>query len=154
MRRVAAAVLLAHAASGRADDAAANPAAEAAAETAAQAPAAPAFEPMAGGLLEVMLNLGLVIVAIIAFAWIVRRVQGATGNVSSAMRVAGALSVGPKERVLLIDVGERQLVVGVTPGSMRTLHVLDEPLTPAAPGEATASGFADRLARVIKGQRP
>ncbi len=141
VRSLAAAVVLAIAAPTRAAD------------TASEAPAAPSFEPMADGLLGVMLNLGLVIAAIVAFAWIIRRVQGATGNVSGAMRVAGALSVGPKERVLLIDVGERQLVVGVTPGSMRTLHVLDEPLKQAAPGQDASSGFAERLARVLKGQR-
>ena len=141
VRSLAAAVVLAIAAPTRAAD------------TASEAPAAPSFEPMADGLLGVMLNLGLVIAAIVAFAWIIRRVQGATGNVSGSMRVAGALSVGPKERVLLIDVGERQLVVGVTPGSMRTLHVLDEPLEQAAPGQNASSGFAERLTRVLKGQR-
>ena len=100
-----------------------------------------------------MLNLGLVIAAIVAFAWIIRRIQGATGQASGAMRVAGALSVGPKERVLLIDVGERQLVVGVTPGSMRTLHVLDEPLKATAPGQTQPGGFAERLAKVLGRQR-
>lgn len=122
-------------------------------ETATLQEAAPVLQPVGSGLVEVMLNLGLVIVAIVAFAWIVRRIQGATGHASGALRVAGALSVGPKERVLLIDVGERQLVVGVTPGSMRTLHVLDEPLTIATPGQDACGGFADRLARILKGQR-
>ncbi len=110
-----------------------------------------ALPPVADGLLEVVVNLALVIAAIVAFAWIVRRLQNGSAPAGNVMRVAGALPVGPKERVLLLDVGDRQLVVGVTPGGMRTLHVLDEPLV--SPASVSAPVFADRLARFLKGGR-
>ena len=111
----------------------------------------PELAPLAGGLVEVMINLGLVIGAIVLFGWLLRRMQGAHGHGGGALRVAGSLSVGPKERVLLIDVGER-LLVGVAPGGLRTLHVLDEPLTPEDPRPSRRK-LRPAAARMLKGGR-
>jgi flagellar protein FliO/FliZ len=54
--------------------------------------------------------------------------------------------------VVLIQVGETQLLIGVAPGSVQRLHQLDEPLRPpeAATGRGAEPGFAERLALVLR----
>ena len=57
--------------------------------------------------------------------------------------------MGPRERVVLLQVGNAQLLLGVTPGRIQSLHVLDEPVSEYEIN-ADASGFAGRLAAAIK----
>jgi flagellar protein FliO/FliZ len=46
-------------------------------------------------------------------------------------------------------VGDKQILLGVAPGRVATLHVLERPVdTAAVPG--VAGGFAEKLAQLIK----
>jgi len=49
------------------------------------------------------------------------------------MKVVASLSVGAKERVVVVEVNGQQLLLGVTAGGINTLHTLPEPLPPPAP---------------------
>jgi flagellar protein FliO/FliZ len=80
------------------------------------------------GLLRVVIALLLVLGAVIAAGRLARRVRGMGGSGSSALQLLGQLSLGARERAVLIRVGERQLLIGVAPGNVRTLHVFDERL--------------------------
>jgi flagellar protein FliO/FliZ len=80
------------------------------------------------GLLRVVIALLLVLGAVIAAGRLARRVRGMGGGGSSALQLLGQLSLGARERAVLIRVGERQLLIGVAPGNVRTLHVFDERL--------------------------
>ena len=98
----------------------------------------------------VTLGLGLivVIVLIVLSGWLVRRVQGLGGVNSQALKVVAVLSVGQRERVALIDVGEKQILIGVTPQSVRTLHVFDEPVVNSS--QSSGGGdFAQKLQQVM-----
>jgi len=53
--------------------------------------------------------------------WGVLRKFGGAGR----MRVAGGLSLGMWEKIVLLQVGKKQLILGVTPGRIQTLHVLE-----------------------------
>lgn len=81
-----------------------------------------------GQLLQVTLGLFAVLAMILATAWIVRRTGAVRGIAGGQLRVLGALSMGQRERVVLIQVGETQLLVGIAPGQVRTLHVLEKPI--------------------------
>ena len=78
------------------------------------------------GLLRVAVALLLVLGAVIAAGRFARRVRGFGGVTGSAIEVVGQLPLGARERAVLIRVGERQLLIGVAPGSVRTLHVFDD----------------------------
>ena len=95
------------------------------------------------GLLRVVIALLLVLGAVIAAGRLARRVRGMSGGGSSVLQVLGQLSLGARERAVLIRVGERQLLIGVAPGNVRTLHVFDELLpvtqTNSPPGAAIDS---------------
>lgn len=98
-----------------------------------------------------MLSLGVGLLAVIAIifgcAWIVRRMSGMTGGNTRAMKVVSVLPMGTRERIALIDVGGTQILVGVTPSAIRTLHVFDEPVV--TPGEPVSGEFARKLQGMI-----
>ena len=52
--------------------------------------------------------------------------------------------MGARERVVLIQVGKQQMLLGVAPGRVQTLHVLDEPLT-GERSEDSDGSFAQNL---------
>lgn len=125
---------------------AAATAAAAAGGTPFASPAHEALPSTAGGLVRVLLALMLVLAAIFTAAWVSRRMRGAGGVRSSNLDVLAQLPLGPRERAVLIRVGERQLLIGVTSGCIRTLHVL-EPATGAADAGAAVAAAADVLQR-------
>ena len=53
------------------------------------------------------------------------RLQSSTGGM---LKIIGGISMGSRERVVLLQVGSEQLLVGVSPGRINTLHVLETPL--------------------------
>lgn len=103
----------------------------------------------AASLLQVLLALVLVLGLIVGMAWLMRRMGGLTQVGGGVVRVLGGVPVGQRERVVLIQVGSKQLLLGVAPGRVQTLHVLDEPISvnvAAASGES----FAERLTTALK----
>jgi len=117
-------------------------------------PAAAPVEPVAmTSLLQVSLALIFVLLLIFGLAWLLRRMGGVAQSGSGLVRVLGSVAVGQRERVVLVQIGQQQLVLGVAPGSVQTLHVLTEPLAEQA-GEDGDDGFAQRLhALLSKGAR-
>lgn len=90
----------------------------------------PAIEPVFSGtsIVQVVLSLAFVIVLIYAAAWYIRRMQLTTAGAGQSMRVISALSVGSRERVVLVQVGEEQLLLGVAPGRVNLLRQFDSPI--------------------------
>jgi len=96
------------------------------------------------GLVNVMLSLLVVLAVVFALAWMLRRMQGFTGARNAHMKVIAQLPLSTRERLMLVDVDGRQLLLGVSPGGIRTLHVLDEPVADAS-GPDDGASFRDRL---------
>lgn len=98
-----------------------------------------------------MLTLGVGLLAVIAIiygcAWIVRRMNGLTGMNNQAIKVVSVMALGARERIALIEVGGKQVLIGVTPSTIRTLHVFDEPVVSA--DNTSTSDFARRLQGMI-----
>lgn len=103
-------------------------------------------------LTQLTLGLMLVLLAIAALAWVMRRAAGLGRGANGALRVIAAVAVGQRERVVLVQVGKTQLVLGVAPGNVRTLHTLDTPLEPAQAVSHAGDGFSARLSAAIKGR--
>lgn len=90
-----------------------------------------------GSLIQVTAGLLVVVLTIFALAWFLRRYGRFSSSANGALKVVGGLSVGPRERVVLLQIKDRQLLVGVAPGRVQMLHELEEPVAPA---EATLQG--------------
>lgn len=75
----------------------------------------------------VVWGIGLLIVLSVFFlcVWGVRKLSGLTVSGAEKMRMVGGLSLGLREKVILLQVGKKQLILGVTPGRIETLHVLE-----------------------------
>ena len=98
-----------------------------------------------------MLTLGVGLFSVIAIifgcAWLVRRMSGMTGGNTKAIKVVSVMPMGTRERVALLDVGGTQILVGVTPSAIRTLHVFEEPVV--TPGDPVSGDFARKLQGMI-----
>lgn len=79
-------------------------------------------------LMRLLVGLGAVVAVIIVLAWIMRRMNIGRFGTQGVLHILGGAAVGQRERVVLVQVGEQQLLLGVAPGSVRMLHRLDTPL--------------------------
>ncbi|MDY6841604.1 MAG: flagellar biosynthetic protein FliO [Pseudomonadota bacterium] len=113
--------------------------------------AAPDSPVRAPDTLGTILSLGLGLLAVVAViygcAWIIRRMNGMTGMNNNAIKVVSVMAIGTRERIALIEVGGQQILLGITPSAIRTLHVFDEPVVEA--GVAGSGDFARRLQGMI-----
>ncbi len=117
----------------------AESAAKAAATASSAVPAQGAY------LAQVLIGLLVVLGLIVAMGWLLRRVgQGGLGGAHQSMKILASLSLGTREKVALIQVGDQQLLLGITPNSINTLHTFAEPVI--SPRETPAPGdFAAKL---------
>jgi len=86
-----------------------------------------------GGLGEVAFALIVVLAAIFLVAWVARRMRFAGNRVGGAIDILANIPLGQKERAVLLKVGATQILLGVAPGRVNTLHVLAEPLELSKP---------------------
>lgn len=102
------------------------------------------------GVLGFGASLMLVIASIVIVGWLYARMQGVRGGSSNVIKILASQSLGSKERIVLIEVGNKQIVVGMTAANLQTLHVFDEPVVSTAE-RPPQSAFAERLVAAIKG---
>lgn len=120
---------------------------------AAAAPAAQVAAPMSdsgmgGQLVQLLLGLLLVIGLIFLLAWLMRRVQQIVPRGGQVIKVLATQALGPRDRLVLVQVGTEQVLLGLTPGAITPLHVLKEPVH--LPDAEPASGeFAQRLMELL-----
>src|SRR5690606_14434356 len=88
------------------------------------APDAAASSTTAGGTFEVLLALVLIVGVIAGLAWFARRARGGFFRGRNArIQVLAAQPLGVKESAVLLRVGETDILVGVSQGSVRPIHV-------------------------------
>ena len=103
------------------------------------------------GTLRVTLAMVLVLGALLGAAWLARRVRGAGAAGSAGLAVLAQVSLGARERAVLLRVGAMQVLVGVAPGNVRTLHVIDGVVEPgvADPPEVARPTFKSVLLKSL-----
>lgn len=84
-------------------------------------PTAPAGSP----LMQVSGALIGIIALILAAAWVIKRMGFAPkGNSVRGLKVSASASLGPRERVVIVEVENARLVLGVTASQINLLHTL------------------------------
>ncbi len=96
-----------------------------------------------GSMLQVMLGLGLVLALMAGLAWLLRRLTGMQRGVSGVIKVIGGSAVGQRERVVLVEVADTWLVIGVAPGHVSALHSM--PKSEAASSAQGQTGNDDHF---------
>lgn len=98
----------------------------------------------ASGLAGMALALVLVVALIVALGWLLRRVQAMSGGGARPdLRVVATLALGVKERVVVVAVGDRHVLLGLSGQGMVALGELEHPLSEAP----TTPSFAALLTR-------
>jgi flagellar protein FliO/FliZ len=122
-----------------------------AAEPVANAAAAPAVNSgVAGQLTQLVFGLLLVLGLIFFLAWLLRRVQqaGPAGK-GQVIELIGSRALGPRDRLMLVQVGNEQILLGLSPGTITALHVLKEPVQVPSGTEKATPEFAQRLMELM-----
>ena len=97
------------------------------------APNAAAHGGAAGGTLEVTFALLLVLGVIVLLAWMAKRMRNIGGGGQDRIQLLSDRAVGPKERLVLVRVGDTDILVGVAAGNVHPLHVFPAGANTAAP---------------------
>ena len=101
----------------------------------------------AEGLGSLSLTIAAIVVLLFAGLWAVRRARPGLGYWAGRdCSVLRSLALGPRERLMVVRVGARHLVVGVGGGAVSLLCELDEPLTADSRGEDT---FAEAIRKSV-----
>ena len=105
-------------------------------------------------IMQIITSLILVVGIIFAGAWFFRRYGSLHGMLNDNMKVVAGISVGQREKVIILQAGDTQVMLGVSPGRIQTLHVFDEPVIESMKeGEAESAekpGFSAYLKKEIK----
>ena len=109
-----------------------------------------------GGLLQVLLGLIVVLGLLAALAWVLRRFNSAKGLGNADIRVIGGVSVGNRERVVVVEIADQWIVVGVAPGRVSAVATMQKQEIALAPDNgldspaAPAKNFSNWLAQTIE----
>ena len=118
-------------------------------------PAAGSAAPVvsAGGLASVTLALLVVLAAVFALAWLARRMRTFGARAAGALEILASMPLGAKERAVLVKVGDAQILLGIAPGRINALHVLERPVEldkpPAGGNQPARPSFAALLKRSL-----
>ncbi len=121
-------------------------------------PAAPkqigAHAPQSPGLGGAFIALLLVLGLILGMAWLLKRLPGGGFRPADGLRIVASIPLGAKERAAVVQVGDEQLLIGIGPGGVRTLHVLPQPLRAPEPAQMpslkTLPDFKQMLAERLR----
>lgn len=128
--------------------------------------ARPAYVPpppavSSGSILQIIFSLLLVLASIVLVAWLLKRMNASQQGSGNLLKVLGGVSIGQRERIVLVEVDDTWLVIGVGPGQIRTLHTLQktegrEQKTeiPSLHPQPSESKFASLLSAVLNHRKP
>lgn len=106
-------------------------------------------------IVQVLLSLLLVVGVIVLLSVFVKKfnLQSRTG--SGAVRVLSIVPIGAKDKLLLVEVGEEQLLLGSSPGSVQKLHRLEKriDLNAKPDSDSQEKSFLSVLSSVRRGQQ-
>jgi flagellar protein FliO/FliZ len=95
----------------------------------------------AGAVLQTLIALIVVIALVFGCAWLARRFGLQPGQRGGLVKTIGGASLGGKERVAVVEIGDRWLVLGAAPGNVRLLY--DMPAGSAYTGKDAGPGEID-----------
>ena len=92
----------------------------------------------AGNLVDTGVGLLLVLGLMLGLVWLVKRYVQVPGIGKGQVQIQGGVSLGAREKAVLLSVEGRRLLVGIAPGRVQTLLVLDD-------NPAQTTDFAEQL---------
>lgn len=102
---------------------------------------------------KVVLMLVVVIALILALAWLLNKTKSLrfAGSQQGVIKTLAVMPLGVKEKIALVQVGDKQLILGITSQQINCLGELDTPLQAQSQDEqAQVNSFSELLKRAIK----
>ena len=116
---------------------------------AAAAVVAPAPSP--AGMLQVTFGLLVVVALLFAVAWSMKKMGAGKFAAAGAVKVVGGVSVGNRERILVVEVADQWIVVGIAPGSITALSTMPKQIgVELSPSLPLAKNFSAWLKQTIE----
>lgn len=103
-----------------------------------------------GAFLQAAMGLLLVLGLMYVFFWLLRRYGPAQNTAQGVVKVVGGVMLGPRERLVVVEVEDTWVLVGVAAGNVRALHTLAKPEGYAAPIASPGGGFPDKLSDLLR----
>lgn len=113
----------------------------------------------ASALGQTLLWLVVVVGLILLLAWLAKRLGGLQLQNAGAIKVLSMMPVGNKERIALVEVGDKQILLGIAPGRVNTLHVFEHAVIKPDQTEGAGSSvpgkqsFQQILINTVTGKR-
>jgi len=77
-------------------------------------------------IFQILAGLFVVLMMILGAGWMMKRFGGLGGVSNANLKIVAGISVGQREKIVVVQAGEVQVLVGIAPGNIQTLHVLDK----------------------------
>ncbi len=92
-------------------------------------------------------SLIMVVAVILVLAWLLKRMRLPAMSHQKGLNIVRQIAVGTKERIVIVQAGEEQFLVGVTSQSIQLISKLEKPLSQE---ELETSPFANQLTQLLK----
>jgi len=100
-------------------------------------------------LMRIVVGLLFVLLLIIVLSWLVKRLHGVHLGSAKGFQAIASMILGPKEKITLLKVGERYLLLGSGTGHITLLHDFGEQL-PSGFDATNKRSFAELLQSAVK----
>jgi flagellar protein FliO/FliZ len=100
---------------------------------------------------QALVGFVIVLGLLYGFFWLLRRFGPAQSGAQGLVKVVGGVMLGPRERLVVVEVQDTWVLVGVAAGHISTLHTLPRPEgVEAVSAQAVSAPFSDKLADLLK----
>lgn len=101
-------------------------------------------------ILQLVTGLVGILMLILFMAWIIRRGGKIHLNKGKGLDIVSVMPMGAREKVVLLQVGEEQILIGVSQtGGIRTLHKLENNVNPDTRTTPVPGGFQEKLKAML-----
>jgi flagellar protein FliO/FliZ len=102
-----------------------------------------------GALLQGLFGLAVVLGLLYAFLWLLRRYGQTNAGTQGIVKVVGGVMLSPRERLVMVEVKDTWLMLGVASGQVSLVHSMPKPAD-ANTDMAPVSPFAGKLAAMLR----
>jgi len=105
---------------------------------------------LGASVVQMILGLAVVLALLFASLWLLKRLSTPRGTAAGLLRVVAGTAVGARERVVVVEVGNTWLVLGVAPGRVSALAEVPRTALPPDASAPAPMDFAGRLKSLLE----
>jgi len=104
--------------------------------------------------IQMMTGLFLIVFMIVGVVWLMKKIGYKGYSASGLIKIKSCLPISTKEKILLIQVGEEQVLIGTAPGFIGHIKTIEKPIETTSENAGftsspVSSAFADKLKSII-----